>query len=466
MLTYDLTNHGKIPMYEYLYQLIREDILAGRLKKDERLPSKRTLAEHLSVSKITVENAYAQLLAEGYIYSKEKTGYFAEDVGSFEIHKTKEGKREYKEEGQGKAETVADFTQNHISSRCFPYAAWAKTMRRVIMDEPFVHPAPYAGLLSLRQAISDYLYRFRGMEVSPHEIIIGAGTEYLYHLIIQLLGRELCYGVEEPGYRKVERVFQANGVSTVNIPLDSLGVSMEALAEKQAQVLHISPSHHFPTGIVTAAKRRMELLQWAAAGEDRYILEDDYDCEFRFSGRPIPTLQSLDTRGRVIYMNTFSKSLSPSMRVSYMILPRALMERFAEKLSFYACTVPVLEQSALASFIAEGHFEKHLNRARKYYRGLCEALQSAIAGSTLKDKVKILEADAGLHFLLQVDTAFTDSELSARLEKEGLQVRLLRDYYAAWESENESRCLVINYAAIEEEEKMGAVIRAMERALA
>ena len=464
MLTYDLTNHGKIPMYEYLYQLIREDILAGRLKKDERLPSKRTLAEHLSVSKITVENAYAQLLAEGYIYSKEKTGYFAEDVGSFETHETKAGQQEYKEEGQGKDETVADFTQNHISPRCFPYAAWAKTMRRVIMDEPFVHPAPYAGLLSLRQAISDYLYRFRGMEVSPHEIIIGAGTEYLYHLIIQLLGRELCYGVEEPGYRKVERVFQANGVSTVNIPLDSLGVSMEALEARKPQVLHISPSHHFPTGIVTAAKRRMELLQWAAAGEDRYILEDDYDCEFRFSGRPIPTLQSLDTRGRVIYMNTFSKSLSPSMRVSYMILPRALMERFAEKLSFYACTVPVLEQSALASFIAEGHFEKHLNRARKYYRGLCEALQSAIAGSTLKDKVKILEADAGLHFLLQVDTALTDSELSARLEKEGLRVRLLRDYYAAWENEKESRCLVINYAAIEEE-KMGAVIRAMEQAL-
>ncbi|MBR4870283.1 MAG: PLP-dependent aminotransferase family protein [Oscillospiraceae bacterium] len=452
-------------MYEYLYQLIREDILAGRLKKDEKLPSKRTLAEHLSVSKITVENAYAQLLAEGYIYSKEKKGYFAEDVGSFEMKEKKSGEERPAAEAELQAETVVDLTQNHISERCFPYAVWARTVRRVIMDEPFVRPAPYAGLFSLRQAISDYLYRFRGMEVSPEEIVIGAGTEYLYHLIIQLLGRELCYGVEEPGYRKVERVFQANGVSTVNIPLDSLGVSMEALAEKKPQVLHNSPSHHFPTGIVTAAKRRMELLQWAAAGEDRYILEDDYDCEFRFSGRPIPTLQSLDNHGRVIYMNTFSKSLSPSMRVSYMILPRELMERFAEKLSFYACTVPVLDQSALASFIAEGHFEKHLNRARKYYRGLCEALSGAIAASALKDKVTLLEADAGLHFLLQVKSKLTDAQLTDRLEKEGLRVRLLRDYFAAWEEKQESRCLVINYASIEPE-KIGSIIRAMEQALA
>ena len=465
MLTYDLSGHGKIPMYEYLYQLIRDDILAGRVKKDEKLPSKRTLAEHLSVSKITVENAYAQLLAEGYIYSREKKGYFAEDMGSFDFHTQREQKKSKGTENGEAAPLLADFTQNHIGEQCFPYAAWARTVRRVIMDEPFVRAAPYAGLLSLRQAISDYLYRFRGMEVSPDEIIIGSGTEYLYHLIIQLLGRHLCYGVEEPGYRKVERVFQANGVSTVNIPLDSLGVSMEKLTEKKAQVLHISPSHHFPTGIVTAAKRRMELLQWAAAGEERYILEDDYDCEFRFSGRPIPTLQSMDTHGRVIYMNTFSKSLSPSMRVSYMILPRELMERFAQKLSFYSCTVPVLEQSALAAFIAEGHFEKHLNRAKKYYRGLCESLSGAIAASRLKDKVTILEADAGLHFLLQVKTQLSDRELSFRLEKEGLRMRLLRDYYAAWEEAQESRCLVVNYASIDPG-KMNAIIMAMERALA
>ena len=464
MLTYDLTDHGKTPMYEYLYQLIREDILSGRLKKDEKLPSKRTLAEHLSVSKITVENAYAQLLAEGYIYSKEKKGYFAEDMGSFD-HRVAKEREKGKETQMGKAEPLlADFTQNSISESCFPYAAWAKTMRRVIMDEPFVHPAPYAGLLSLRQAIGDYLYRFRGMRVSPDEIVIGAGTEYLYHLIIQLLGRELCYAVEDPGYRKVQRVFAANGVKTENIALDESGVRPDALACSGAQVLHISPSHHFPTGIVTPAKRRMELLQWAAEGEDRYILEDDYDCEFRFAGKPIPTLQSIDHHGRVIYMNTFSKSLSPSMRISYMILPRALMERFAQKLSFYACTVPVLEQSALADFIAAGQFEKHLNRAKKYYRNLCAALRGALAASALKDKVKILGAEAGLHFLLQVESELTDRDLAARLEKQGIRARLLRDYYSAWDSDEESRCLVINYASIQPE-KVGEIVRAMERAI-
>lgn len=464
MLTYDLTGHGKTPMYEYLYQLIREDILSGRLKKDEKLPSKRTLAEHLSVSKITVENAYAQLLAEGYIYSREKKGYFAEDVGSFDTARAEGEKRPAVAENKAPQSLIADFTENHISERCFPYAVWAKTMRRVIMDEPFVRPAPYAGLLSLREAISDYLYRFRGMSVSPRRILIGAGTEYLYHLIIQLLGRDLCYAVEEPGYRKVQRVFAANGVATTHITLDEGGVSMEKLYESRAQVLHISPSHHFPTGIVTPAKRRMELLQWAAEGETRYILEDDYDCEFRFAGKPIPTLQSIDRQGRVIYMNTFSKSISPSMRVSYMILPHELMERFEEKLSFYACTVPVLEQSALAAFIAEGHFEKHLNRAKKYYRNLCAALRSAISASKLREKVKIIGSDAGLHFLLQVETELSDAALSKRLEEEGIRVRLLRDYFAAWDEAEESRCLVINYAAIDPE-RVGRIIEAMERAL-
>ncbi|MBR6738778.1 MAG: PLP-dependent aminotransferase family protein [Oscillospiraceae bacterium] len=450
MLTYDLTDHGKTPMYEYLYQLIREDILSGRLKKDEKLPSKRTLAEHLSVSKITVENAYAQLLAEGYIYSKEKKGYFAEDMGSFD-HRVAKEREKGKETQMGKAEPLlADFTQNNISESCFPYAAWAKTMRRVIMDEPFVHPAPYAGLLSLRQAIGDYLYRFRGMRVSPDEIVIGAGTEYLYHLIIQLLGRELCYAVEDPGYRKVQRVFAANGVKTENIALDESGVRPDALACSGAQVLHISPSHHFPTGIVTPAKRRMELLQWAAEGEDRYILEDDYDSEFRFAAHPMPAMQALDRNGRVIYMNTFSKTLAPSIRISYLVMPPELMGQFQKTLGFYGCTVPSFEQYTLARFLRRGHFEKHINRMRRFYRARRNHVVQLLEDCVYADRLTILEQDAGLHFLVRVDTRLPDAVLTQKLEQAGIRVRCLSSYYHD-EQHRDSHCLVVNYSGLRED---------------
>ena len=209
-------------------------------------------------------------------------------------------------------------------------------------------------------------------------------------MIIQLLGREKKYALEDPGYRKIAQIYKSNNVNFEYIPLDSDGIDRKALEKSSAQVLHISPSHHFPTGIVTPISRRYELLSWASESAERYIIEDDYDSEFRFSGKPIPSLQSIDTLDKVIYINTFSKSLTSTIRISYMVLPKELMELYKKELSFYSCTVSNFEQYTLASFIQQGYFEKHINRMRNYYRAHRDRVMSAIKNHRLYDKVSII----------------------------------------------------------------------------
>ena len=205
------------------------------------------------------------------------------------------------------------------------------------------------------------------MDVSPEQIVVGAGTDYLYGLLIQLLGHDKIYGMEEPGYQKISEVYQSHNVLCLHIPLDRQGICIDKLNASGADIVHISPSHHFPTGIITPISRRYELLGWASASDSHYIIEDDYDCEFRFMGKPIPSLQSIDVMDKVIYMNTFTKTLASTIRISYMVLPKHLMARFQQNLGFYACTVSNFEQYTLTRFIQEGHFERHINRMRNFY---------------------------------------------------------------------------------------------------
>lgn len=440
MLTYDLTAQS-IPLYEALYRSIREDILSGHLTAGERLPSKRALADHLRVSKVTVETAYAQLAAEGYLRSVEKVGYFVEAVDP--------GMRPAAPPPQVPAPEPpafcpADFTVNVIRGEDFPFSVWTRLLREVIADYhgALLDPLPNGGALALRQAIADYLYGFRGMAVSPEQIIVGAGTDFLYNLLLQLLGRDLNYGVEDPGYRKIIQIYQAGGARCLPLPMDADGVMVKGLS--QADVLHISPAHHFPTGLVMPIRRRQELLEWAAQKESRYIIEDDYDSEFRFTGRPIPPMQSLDRQGRVIYINSFSKSISPAIRISYMILPPKLLREFREKLGFYACTVPSFEQYTLARFIAGGFFEKHLSRMKKRYKAQRNALIGQLQGENFGEKLRILEQDAGLHFLLEVKTSLDDETLTRRLLEHGVRVRCLSDYYHS-SGARPAHFLVINY---------------------
>ena len=336
MLTYQLKKQPGVPLYESLYRCIREDILTGRLSPGEKLPSKRALAENLEVSKITVEAAYNQLLSEGYIRSKEKIGYYVEQVSK--PNPATLPATEEPEQSQG---PLLDLTVGGAVK--FPFSVWSKLQREVMLDygEQLLRPMPNRGIYELRRAISQHLAQFRGLHADPKNILIGAGTDFLYNLLIQLLGRDKIYAVEEPGYGKIRRIYAAGGVQCISAPLDEKGVNPRALG--QSRVLHISPSHHFPTGLVTPADRRRELLDWAVSQEG-YIIEDDYDSEFRFHAHPLSAMQSMEGGERVIYMNSFSKSLAPSIRISYMVLPDGLMEVFQQRLGFYSCTVPSFEQ--------------------------------------------------------------------------------------------------------------------------
>ena len=288
--------------------------------------------------------------------------------------------------------------------------------------------SPSGGIRELREAICQYLYQFRGMKVTPEQVVVGAGTEYLYGLLIQLLGRSRRFAVENPGYRKIPMIYEKNGVSCSYIPLDAHGVRIDALAESGADILHISPSHHFPTGIITPVSRRHELLNWAAASEHRYIIEDDYDSEFRLGGRPLPTLQSIDTIEKVIYINTFTKSLSSTIRISYMILPPHLMRRFQKELGFYSCTVSNFEQYTLTRFLSEGYFEKHINRMRKYYRNQRNAILDCIKKHPASADIQITEENAGLHFLIHFPSALSDEEIVRRAADAGIRISALSQY--------------------------------------
>ena len=441
MLTYELKKSPGVPLYEALYRCIRADILSGNLKPGQKLPSKRALAQNLEVSKITVEGAYGQLLSEGYIRAREKVGYFVEDVP----HSGSRRSAAPAESSEEAPRPPLDLTGSGTEK--FPFSVWSRLQREVMLDygEKLLLPLPNQGIAPLRQAIADHLYAFRAMHVDPANILIGAGTDFLYNLLIQLLGREKTYAVEDPGYGKIHRIYAAGGVRCISVPMDHEGVLPAAL--DGAQVLHLSPAHHFPTGLVTSVPRRQELLRWAQRCGG-YIIEDDYDSEFRFDAHPKPTMQSLDEGGRVIYMNTFSKSLAPSIRISYMVLPPELMGQFREKLGFYSCTVSSFEQYTLARFLSRGYFEKHINRMRKYYKTRRNQVVSALNSCSFAEKLTIREEDAGLHFLLKVDTPMTDEALVRLCEEKGIRLRALSSYYHLPIPEEDKRCLVINYAGV------------------
>ena len=448
MLTYSFENKGSDSLYEYLYKQIKADIVSGTLAPDEKLPSKRALAKNLSISTITVENAYNQLTAEGYLYSVPKSGFYVSDIASYKpVSSDKPQRTPFTPDTR--TEYFADFVNNSTSTDTFPFATWTKLLRETMSEQAdkLMMRSPSGGIMELRSAIADYLYQFRGMNVEPQQIIVGAGTEYLYGLLIQLLGHEKIYAIEDPGYQKITKIYRSNHVDCMPIPLDQQGVSVDALASSDADILHISPAHHFPTGIVTPISRRYEILSWAASGE-RYIIEDDYDSEFRLQGKPIPSLYSIDSSDKVIYINTFSKSLTSTIRISYMVLPKPLLTRYNEELSFYSCTVSNFEQYTLAKFIEKGHLEKHINRMRNYYRNLRDAILTCIEKHPSFSRTTILEKDAGLHFLLKMDTRISDSELIAKAAEQGIHISCLNQFFAA-PQEKDSHTIIINYSGIQ-----------------
>ncbi len=494
MLTYALNRTARESLYEQLYRALRLDIESGALGAGDRLPSKRAFAKHLGVSVVTVEGAYDQLVAEGYVRAVPRSGFYVQEIGpnltSFSristsvevkvplgdssgaksascrpearisgndgVEKLEKLARKgapfciaHSEEGLAGVSPgagrkwLADFTGAMAPEGVFPYAAWARTLRRVLADESertVLEASGPQGSPRLRAAIAAHLRGFRGMEVHPDQIVIGSGAQSLYGLLVQLLGRNLAYGVEDPGYPRLTRIYESNDVAVRPIALDGEGPVLEALERARIDVLHCTPSHQFPTGITVPVSRRRSLLEWAQSGvaapedgaaareirgrsvkassaQSRYLIEDDFDCEFRMAGHPVPPLAALDGAGRVIYANTFSKTLGGAFRIGYMVLPEALAERFRDRLGFYACTVGALEQLTLARFMESGDYERHVNRQRTRYRRRLSALIDVLAASSAGDHLHFANAGAGLHFLMEVRSVEGDERDSATFEE-------------------------------------------------
>lgn len=358
MLTYDLEKAGRVPKYYALYRFIREDIAAGIIRPGEKLPSKRALSAHLGISTVTVEAAYQLLMDEGYAQARERSGYYVQAVGAPPPSASR---------GQEPLRLLPE--ESAAGETDFPYSLWFKTLRRVISDEGqrLVQRSPNEGCAVLRNAIARYLLRYRGMHAQPEQIVVGSGSEQLYEAVVRMLGSDRTYAIEWPSYGQIEAVYRGAGARVERLPIGPSGIESGALAAASADVLHVTPFHSWPTGVTAPAAKRYEYLQWAARTGGR-IVEDDFDSEFFMPGKPLESLYAMDERGAVIYLNTFSKSLAPSMRMGYMILPRDLLPVYRERVGMYSCSVPVLEQYALAQFIDQGHFERHLNRTRRRMR--------------------------------------------------------------------------------------------------
>ena len=452
MLSYDMGERGNASRYDYLYRCIRHDIAHGNILPDEKLPSKRALARNLGVSVITVEAAYAQLIAEGYARAEERRGYFACELSPVARGGRQSGARLRGEagragipEGNPMAPSLAsESASGSAATALFPYQTWARVMRRTLTEESsatLAEAALAAGSPRLRQAIASYLREYRGMEVPAERIVIAAGSQTLYQLIVQLLGRERTFATECPGYPLLGRIYGAQNVHCASIPLSAGGIDIAALRESGASVAHVMPAHQFPTGIVMSAACRRDLLNWsrtdearafsAAGPRGRFIVEDDYDAEFRMSGRPIAPLASVDVAGRVIYLNSFTKSLGAAFRIAYMALPEDLAAQFELNLGFYSNTVSPLEQLALARFIEQGHYERHVNRLRTHAKQLQDELVRRVRESSLAKEVSFEGLDRGLYFSMRVRGG-AQARVVGALQEAGVQLTDLGRGPLAW----------------------------------
>ncbi|MBS1419741.1 MAG: PLP-dependent aminotransferase family protein [Clostridia bacterium] len=355
-MKYAIEKKAGLPAYMQIYNQLRQDIASGLIPAGARLPSKRFLAGELGVSVITVAHAYELLVDGAYAQARQRSGYYA-DFGP--------GCGQASAPGRAK---LADMSAELADMEDFPFSLLARTMRRVLSDygRRILVKSPNSGCMELREALAAYLGRSRGLSVRPEQIVVGSGAEYLYSMAAQLLGRERVFALEEPCYDKIRRVYEANAVRCLPLRLGEDGILPEELAACSAGALHVTPFHSYPSGITASAARRHDYARWARE-RGAYIVEDDYDSDFASVSRRIETICSLAPE-RVIYINTFSKILAPSMRMGFMVLPEGLLGEYERRLGFYSCTVPVYDQYVLAEFINGGHMERYINRRRRKRR--------------------------------------------------------------------------------------------------
>lgn len=448
-LTFNLKVNGKVPLYEQIYSYIKENIQNGKFPYGEKLPSTRALSKYLEVSRSTVELAYEQLVSEGYIEAVSYKGYFVAQIE--ELYHFEKAKSVDTEEGGEEARSYPyDFTPSGIESDSFPYNIWRKISREVLLDDTLelFRAGDSKGEYSFRKTICNYLYQARGVNCQPSQIIVGAGNDYLLMLLCTLLQRETVVGVENPAYKQAYHLFQSQAFRTVPILMDRSGMRVDELRNSGASVAYVTPSHQYPTGVVMPIRRRLELLGWAEEQNDRYIIEDDYDSEFRYKGKPIPALQGYDRNGKVIYMGTFSKSITPGLRMSYMVLPERLLRQFEKKGRFLHGTVSKTDQYVVQKFIEKGHFERHLNKSRALYKSRHDQLVNGLR--PLQQVCRISGEHAGVHLLLTFQNGKTEEELVTLALKKGIRVYGISEYIIG-EAEKSAPTILLGYATLSEE---------------
>ena len=401
-------------LYMQIYEYFKNEIINGTYKANTKLPSKRNLAKEYKISLNTVDNAYSKLLEEGFIYSKERQGFFVSDVGelyvldSKPIHITKEEENiEY------------DFSYSGVSEE-FPYKIFKKISSNIFDNKDILEKVDYQGYLPLRTQISEYLDKSRGFKADPSQIVISSGSEYLFQIIFKLISGK--FGIEDPGYNMLSNIMDTNDINYEFIPVDKNGMDLTKLKKSKSDFCVITPAHQFPTGVIMNMQRRVELLNMKKI---KYVIEDDYDSEFKYSKRPVPALKSIDVNDKVIYIGSFSKSISPSFRVSFMVLPFNLVEKYNKIFKFFICPVSIMVQKMLTTFIETGEFEKHLNRMRKIYSKKRQLLIDML--NERKD-ITIKGADAGLHVVLEYPKNYSEEYIVKKAKEKKIKVYGLGSY--------------------------------------
>ncbi len=449
-LTIELSTENGKCLYEQIYEYIRKEIREGKLLQGEKLPSTRALATFLQVARSTVELAYEQLLSEGYIESVPYKGYFVCRMEELYHIETIAEEPEAVKTGQETTYEI-DFSPNGIEMEYFPYGAWKRISKNALNDdqkEMFALGSPQ-GDFELRATIAKYLYGSRGVNCLPEQIIVGAGNDFLLLLLEKILGRHVRIGMEEKTYRRAYRIFSSFAYEIRPIGQDQAGIDVDELEKSGATVAYVMPSHQFPTGNVMPIGRRTELLKWAYEKEERYIIEDDYDSEFRYKGKPVPSLQASDKKEKVIYIGTFSKAIAPAIRISFMVLPKRLLKFYKENLSFYSSTVSRIDQTILNEFIKDGYFERYLNKMRKVYKAKHDLLVGEC--KDLEEQFELSGENAGLHVLLRSKKGKTEKELIEKAAGFGIKVYGLSDGYIT-EEKPETNTVLLGYGGLGETE--------------
>ena len=448
-ITFDPENHR--PLYQQLYSWIASEIAAGRLAAGEKLPSKRSAAANLGVSLNTVETALGMLIAEGYLESRPRSGIYVADISPLIPAPRQPDPAPAPPEVQ-----IAEngFSTSGVDVSLFPQKIWARLSREVMEDAPaLLNHGPAEGENELRQAIAGYLHELRGLRCTIEQIVVGAGMEYLLGLLAPLLGGTVA--LEQPGYPKARRIFENSGLTIRDIPVDEAGLRVETLEKTDATAVYVTPSHQFPMGVMMPVGRRLDLLRWAAEDPDRLIVEDDYDSEFRFDGKPVPSLQGMDPHGQVIYVGTFSRSVAPGIRIGYLVLPPRLLERWRDRFAGYSCTVSRLEQQTMARFLSGGHFTRSLNRARGQYRRRRDTLVKALRAA-FGTRLSLIGAHTGLHLVAVLRLGLTERELVDRARKAGVRLWGL-SHYGTPPSGLTGVGIVLGYGTLSEEEILASV---------